>query len=109
MPSNNKQEWIDNVYGPGVQRNPEREPKFESTSGHTFEPVYTPEDTASLDYNEKIGYPGEYPFTRGVQPTMYRGRLWTMRQYAGFASAEESNQRYRFLLAQGQTGLSMAF
>src|SRR5438093_5263349 len=109
MPSNNKQEWIDNVYGPGVQRNPEREPKFESTSGHTFEPVYTPEDVADLDYNEKIGYPGEYPFTRGVQPTMYRGRLWTMRQYAGYASAEESNSRYRYLLERGQTGLSVAF
>ncbi len=109
MPSNSKQEWSDNVYGPGVQRNPEREPKFESTSGHTFEPLYTPEDVAEIDYDEKIGYPGEYPFTRGVQPTMYRGRLWTMRQYAGFASAEESNKRYRFLLEQGQTGLSVAF
>ena len=61
------------------------------------------------DYQEELGFPGEYPFTRGVQPNMYRGRLWTMRQYAGYASAEESNQRYRYLLQQGQTGLSVAF
>ena len=71
--------------------------------------LYTPEDIAGLDYGDSLGYPGEYPFTRGVQPTMYRGRLWTMRQYSGYASAEESNRRYRYLLEQGQTGLSVAF
>ncbi|HLH27051.1 MAG TPA: methylmalonyl-CoA mutase family protein [Chloroflexota bacterium] len=71
--------------------------------------LYTPDDLPDFDYDARLGYPGEYPFTRGVQPTMYRGRLWTMRQYAGYASAEESNRRYRYLLAQGQTGLSVAF
>ncbi|MFI5353946.1 MAG: methylmalonyl-CoA mutase, partial [Candidatus Binatales bacterium] len=70
---------------------------------------YDPSDTTDLDYLAELGFPGEYPFTRGVQPTMYRGRLWTMRQYAGFGTAEESNQRYRYLFAQGQTGLSVAF
>ncbi len=71
--------------------------------------LYTPLDTENLDYERDLGFPGEYPYTRGVQPTMYRGRLWTMRQYAGFATAEESNQRYKYLLEQGQTGLSCAF
>jgi len=71
--------------------------------------VYTPLDTEGIDYLKDLGFPGEYPYIRGVQPTMYRGRLWTMRQYAGFATAEESNERYRYLLKQGQTGLSVAF
>ena len=71
--------------------------------------MYTNEDTQDVDYREKLDFPGQYPFTRGVQPTMYRGRFWTMRQYAGFGTAEESNHRYRYLLAQGQTGLSVAF
>ena len=71
--------------------------------------LYTPLDIEELDYEKDLGFPGEYPFTRGVQPTMYRGRFWTMRQYAGFATAEESNQRYKYLLEQGQTGLSCAF
>ncbi|MCX6020321.1 MAG: methylmalonyl-CoA mutase family protein [Chloroflexi bacterium] len=92
-----------------MRRNAEREKSFATSSGVELEPTYTPEDIAEIDYNEEIGYPGEYPFTRGVQPTMYRGRLWSMRQYAGFASAEESNRRFRFLLQQGQNGLSVAF
>ncbi|MCQ2736025.1 MAG: methylmalonyl-CoA mutase family protein, partial [bacterium] len=71
--------------------------------------VYTPLDTEGINYEESLGFPGEYPYTRGVQPTMYRGRFWTMRQYAGFATAEESNKRYKYLLEQGQTGLSCAF
>src|SRR5690606_3934284 len=79
------------------------------TSSGDVEPLYGPEHLAEWNYHEQLGYPGEYPFTRGVQPTMYRGRLWTMRQYAGFGDAEESNQRYKFLLQQGQTGLSVAF
>ncbi|OPZ62364.1 MAG: Methylmalonyl-CoA mutase [Firmicutes bacterium ADurb.Bin506] len=74
-----------------------------------IEPLYTPLDTEHLDYLNDLGFPGEYPYTRGVQPTMYRGKLWTMRQYAGFATAEESNARYKYLLEQGQTGLSVAF
>lgn len=86
----------------------ERQPKFETLSGIEVERAYAP-DNAPVDYLQDLGFPGEYPFTRGIQPTMYRGRLWTMRQYAGFASAEESNARYKYLLAQGQTGLSIAF
>ena len=72
-------------------------------------PLYGPETTASLDADRDLGYPGEFPFTRGIQPTMYRGRFWTMRQYAGFGTAAETNRRYRYLLDQGQTGLSVAF
>jgi methylmalonyl-CoA mutase N-terminal domain/subunit len=80
------------------------------TSSHIpVRPLYTPADLAGWDYDEKVGYPGNYPFTRGVQPTMYRGRLWTMRQYAGMGDAEESNKRYKYLLANGTTGLSVAF
>ncbi len=109
MPSKSKREWREKTYQPGVARFPEREKQFESTSAIPVEPVYDASDLAGWDSEQKLGYPGEYPFTRGTQPSMYRGRLWTMRQYAGFASAEESNKRYRYLLAQGQTGLSVAF
>jgi len=109
MPSKSKKEWQDTTLQPALKRFPERQERFEISSGTEVEPVYCPEDIAGLDYSEVVGYPGEYPFTRGVQPTMYRGRLWTMRQYAGFADAEESNRRYRYLLEQGQTGLSVAF
>lgn len=92
-----------------LSRFPERKPEFKTPSGTEVKRVYTPEDVAELDYNRDLAFPGQYPFTRGVQPTMYRGRLWTMRQYAGFATAEESNERYKYLLEQGQTGLSVAF
>ncbi len=109
MPSKSKQEWRDSILQKTLQKAPERQEHFEISSGTEIEPLYAPEDLAGRDYNEAVGYPGEYPFTRGIQPTMYRGRLWTMRQYAGFASAEESNKRYRYLLEQGQTGLSIAF
>jgi len=109
MPSKNKKEWQDDTLQTALKRFPERQERFEISSGTEVEPLYCPEDIEGLDYSEVVGYPGEYPFTRGVQPTMYRGRLWTMRQYAGFADAEESNQRYRYLLEQGQTGLSVAF
>ncbi|WP_322798446.1 acyl-CoA mutase large subunit family protein [Thermoflexus sp.] len=87
---------------------PQRRPRFETPSGIPLDPLYTPADVP-LDYMEDLGFPGEFPFTRGIYRTMYRGRLWTMRQYAGYATAEESNRRYRYLLAQGQTGLSVAF
>ncbi|HEY7068300.1 MAG TPA: methylmalonyl-CoA mutase family protein [Chloroflexota bacterium] len=87
------------------------EPALRRPTGMSHEAhlLYTPDELGSFDYDTQLGYPGEYPFTRGVYPTMYRGRLWTMRQYAGYASAKESNRRYRYLLAQGQTGLSVAF
>ncbi|MBW1720739.1 MAG: methylmalonyl-CoA mutase family protein [Deltaproteobacteria bacterium] len=88
---------------------PERKKIFLNTSGIPVKRLYSPLDTRDLDYLSGLGFPGEFPFTRGVQPTMYRGRYWTMRQYAGFATAEESNRRFRFLLEQGQTGLSVAF
>ena len=87
----------------------ERKNKFTTPSGLTLERLYTPEDVEKVSYESDIGYPGEYPFTRGVQPTMYRGRFWTMRQYAGFGTAEETNKRFKYLLEQGQTGLSVAF
>jgi methylmalonyl-CoA mutase N-terminal domain/subunit len=93
----------------GLVKNPERKPSFVNTSEIQIRRLYTPLDVKEVDYFSEIGFPGEYPFTRGVQPTMYRGRYWTMRQYAGFATAEESNTRYKFLLEQGQTGLSVAF
>jgi len=88
---------------------PERKKAFTTISEVPVERIYTPADIADQDYDQELAFPGEYPFTRGVQPTMYRGRFWTMRQYAGFASAEESNRRYKYLLDQGQTGLSVAF
>jgi methylmalonyl-CoA mutase, N-terminal domain len=87
----------------------ERDADFQTLSGEPLEPLYTPEDLKDLDYERDLGYPGHYPMTRGVYHTMYRGRLWTMRQFAGFGSAEETNARYKFLLKQGQGGLSVAF
>ncbi|GIW08564.1 MAG: methylmalonyl-CoA mutase [Dehalococcoidia bacterium] len=101
--------WERDVYEPARRKLPERQADFSTTSGIPIKALYTPEDRAGHDYEREVGYPGEYPFTRGVQPTMYRSRFWTMRQYAGFGTAEESNARYRYLLANGQTGLSVAF
>jgi len=83
--------------------------KVQSTSGMGIDILYTPGDVPGMDYSKDLGFPGEYPFTRGIQPTMYRGRVWSMRQYSGMATAEESNRRYKYLLEQGQTGLSVAF
>ena len=109
MPSENKDQWRDATLRPLKERFGERRESFSTSSDLDVDAVYTPEDIDGADYVEKLGYPGEYPYTRGVQPNMYRGRLWTMRQYAGLASPEESNRRYRYLLDQGQTGLSVAF
>lgn len=106
---NNKEKWEKEKVEKAINRFPERKESFSNSSGIQVDRLYTPEDISDLDYEEQLGFPGEYPFTRGVQPTMYRGRLWTMRQYAGFATAEESNKRYKYLLEQGQTGLSVAF
>ncbi len=105
---NDLKRWRETTYGKAGGRFPERREAFATSSGIPLEPVYAP-DPAPADHAETVGLPGEAPFTRGVQPTMYRGRLWTMRQYAGFATAEESNRRYRALLAKGTTGLSVAF
>jgi methylmalonyl-CoA mutase N-terminal domain/subunit len=109
VPDKRKEKWVRGVLEPSLKRFPERQPEFNLTSGMAIEPLYSPEDLEGIDLEESPGYPGVYPFGRGIQPTMYRGRLWTMRQYSGFASAEESNHRYRYLLEQGQTGLSVAF
>ncbi|MCB0036736.1 MAG: methylmalonyl-CoA mutase, partial [Anaerolineales bacterium] len=107
--SENKQRWEKETVEPVINRFPERKEQFQTSSDIPVERVYTPADETANGYLDKLGFPGEYPFTRGVQPTMYRGRLWTMRQYAGFSTAKESNERYKFLLEQGQTGLSVAF
>src|SRR5215216_3522286 len=88
-------------------RTPERDALFSTLSGEPVAPLYGPEDVGSFE--EQIGFPGEFPFTRGVYPSMYRGRLWTIRQFAGFGTAEETNERFRYLLDHGQTGLSTAF
>jgi methylmalonyl-CoA mutase, N-terminal domain len=101
-------EWCKKIEE-SLDRTPERKKDFVNTSGIPVQRLYTPLDLQEMDYLGDLGFPGSYPFTRGVQPTMYRARHWTMRQYAGFASAEESNRRYKFLLGHGQTGLSVAF
>ena len=98
-------EWMEEVYA----RLEEREALFTTISDAEIKPLYTAEDRAEADPERDVGYPGEYPFTRGVYPSMYRGRLWTMRQFAGFGTAEETNERFRYLLDHGQTGLSTAF
>jgi methylmalonyl-CoA mutase N-terminal domain/subunit len=103
-----KECWQSEVVEPALKRFPERRANFQTSSGIAVDRLYVPEDP-DPDYEEKLGFPGGYPFTRGVQPTMYRSRFWTMRQYAGFGTAAESNARYKFLLNQGQTGLSVAF
>jgi methylmalonyl-CoA mutase N-terminal domain/subunit len=109
MASKSKQEWQDRTLAPSLKRNAERREKFKTTSGTDVSTVYTPDDIPDFNYQTALGYPGEHPFTRGTQPNMYRGRLWTMRQYAGFGTAEETNKRFRYLLDQGLTGLSIAF
>jgi len=103
-----KRKWEKGAVEKTLSRYPERRDAFHTLSGIPVQRLYTPADVEA-DYLEDLGFPGEYPFTRGVQPTMYRGRFWTMRQYAGYATAEATNARYKFLLAQGQTGLSVAF
>ena len=111
MPSKNKKQWLENTLAPAVEKVNERQPEFHTDSGITIEPLYGPEDLTAQDQDhlQDLGYPGEYPYTRGVQPNTYRGRIWTMRQYSGYATAADTNRRYRYLLEQGQTGLSVAF
>jgi len=101
--------WEEKTLNPFIQKNPEQRENFVTTSNKVIKQLYTPLDFDLEKFDEKIGFPGEYPFTRGIQPTMYRGKFWTMRQYAGFGTAKESNERYKFLLSQGTTGLSVAF
>ncbi|MBM4431101.1 MAG: methylmalonyl-CoA mutase, partial [Chloroflexi bacterium] len=104
-----KDRWEKTTLQHALTRWPERCDTFITTSGEPVQRLYTPLDVTDLDYERDLGFPGEYPFTRGVHPTMHRGRLWTMRMFAGFGSAEETNARYRYLLAHGETGLSVAF
>ncbi|MEM3760571.1 MAG: methylmalonyl-CoA mutase family protein, partial [Candidatus Bathyarchaeia archaeon] len=103
-----KKEWEKETVSKSLEKLPEKA-EFSTSSGIPVNRVYTPVDIEKLDYLKDLGFPGEYPFTRGVYPTMYRARLWTMRQYAGFGTAEQTNQRFKYLLQQGQRGLSVAF
>ena len=111
MPSKNKQQWVKETLKPTVERFPERQEAFQTDSGLAIDSLYVPADLDAQepDDSRDIGYPGEFPFTRGVQPNSYRGRIWTMRQYSGYGTAADTNERYRYLLEQGQTGLSVAF
>src|SRR5215469_8858779 len=102
-------QWEQKRVAPALKRGPERHERFTTSSDIEVKREYDPDDVDSISFLDDLGFPGDYPFTRGVQTTMYRGRLWTMRQYAGFGDAEESNRRYRYLFANGQTGLSVAF
>jgi len=104
-----KEKWEKTILEDSISRFHERKGKFSTSSNIPVERIYTPIEVQDVNYTQGLGFPGEYPYTRGVYPTMYRGRLWTMRQYAGFGTAEQTNQRFRYLLQQGQTGLSVAF
>ena len=104
-----RRQWEESVLEEALTRHPERMEHFMTTSSATVERLYTPLDVADQDYERDLGFPGEYPFTRGVHATMHRGRLWTMRMFAGFGTAEETNARYKYLLEHGETGLSVAF
>ncbi len=108
-PSAKEKAWEENTLRPTLEKNPERQAEFTTVSGFPIQRLYTPADLAGWDADRDLGYPGEPPYTRGIHSTMHRGRLWTMRQFAGFGAAEDTNQRFRYLLAQGQTGLSTAF
>ncbi|MCW5849214.1 MAG: methylmalonyl-CoA mutase family protein [Anaerolineae bacterium] len=104
-----EREWEETTLKPALERAPERQAQFVTTSGLPIERLYSPADLKDKDFESDIGWPGEYPFTRGIHPTMHRGKLWTMRMFAGFGTAEETNARFKYLLQQGQTGLSVAF
>lgn len=104
-----RQAWEKECYPSGAGDQGERLPRFSTISDLEIKALYTPQDTSNLDYLRDLSFPGQYPFTRGIQPSMYRGRLWTMRMFSGFGSAEDTNRRYKYLLSQGQTGLSVAF
>ncbi len=104
-----ERKWKQDVLSKTLERFPERKKQFKTDSALTLERVYTPEHVQKIGYTRDLAFPGEYPFTRGIYPTMYRGRLWTMRQYAGFGTAQQTNKRFKYLLQHGQTGLSVAF
>jgi methylmalonyl-CoA mutase N-terminal domain/subunit len=104
-----KENWENRTYKNSIEKMPERLENFTTVSDQPIEKLYTPDDIKDLDYFKELGFPGEFPYTRGVQPTMYRGRLWTMRQFAGLGTAEDTNQRFKYLIEHGETGLSTAF
>ena len=104
-----KETWEKECYQPSLNQNHERLPRFSTVSDLEIQSLYTPQEVSEMDYLRDIGFPGQYPFTRGVQASMHRGRLWTMRMFSGFGSAEDTNRRYKYLLSHGQTGLSVAF
>ncbi|HXZ36093.1 MAG TPA: methylmalonyl-CoA mutase family protein, partial [Thermodesulfobacteriota bacterium] len=104
-----RESWEKDCYQPSLSQSPERLPRFSTVSDLEIKKLYSPEDIARMNFLRDIGFPGQYPYTRGVQASMYRGRVWTMRMFSGFGSAEDTNQRYKYLLSQGQTGLSVAF
>jgi methylmalonyl-CoA mutase, N-terminal domain len=104
-----ERKWKQETLSKTLERFPERKKQFKTDSALALERIYTPEHTAKVRYTSDLAFPGEYPFTRGIYPTMYRGRLWTMRQYAGFGTAQQTNKRFKYLLQRGQTGLSVAF
>ncbi len=104
MNKTSKKRWEENFRNSGL-----READFSSISGRPLQPIYEPDDLPGFDADGALGFPGEYPYTRGIHPSMYRGKLWTMRQFAGMGTPEQTNERYKFLLAKGQTGLSVAF
>src|SRR5467141_1542024 len=108
-PSSKEKSWEEKTLRPTLAKNPERQAEFTTVSGYPIQRLYTPADLSDWDAERDLGYPGEPPYTRGIHSTMHRGRLWTMRQFAGFGAAEDTNQRFRYLLSQGQTGLSTAF
>jgi methylmalonyl-CoA mutase N-terminal domain/subunit len=108
-PSAQERAWEENTLRPTLEKSPERQTEFTTISGYPIRRLYTPADLPGWDPNRDLGFPGEPPYTRGIHSTMHRGRLWTMRQFAGFGAAEDTNERFRYLLAQGQTGLSTAF
>ena len=109
QPTSSEQRWEEQTLKPALERSPERQEVFTTLSGVPINRLYTPADLSDFDYSQDLGDPGEYPYTRGIHPTMYRGKLWTMRQFSGFGSPEDTNQRLHYLLKQGQTGLSIAF
>jgi methylmalonyl-CoA mutase N-terminal domain/subunit len=109
QPSSGEQRWEEQTLKPALEKSPERQEVFTTLSGVPINRLYTPADLSEFDYSQDLGDPGEYPYTRGIHPTMYRGKIWTMRQFSGFGSPEDTNQRLHYLLKQGQTGLSIAF
>src|SRR5215475_711342 len=108
-PSAKEQEWEKNTLAPTLAKSPELKSEFTTISGHPIRRLYTPADLPKWNPDADLAQPGEPPYTRGIHATMHRGRLWTMRQFAGFGTAEDSNRRFRYLLSQGQSGLSTAF